>query len=190
VSVCQLGCSQCADGTAVCIACNSGFTQDANDGTKCDAVQSVTSTGTVCPDGSFSSGTNCTVCSPTCKTCNGATSNDCIVCAAGQYLSNGNCVLADSNGVCAGSNLIADNNKDECDSKWLIHRSYLYLAAEQTTLAQPAELNVPRARFRALAPRRLSTSCSAQVVYRALFFPKAGVSTVALQGRSFHLRIT
>ena len=115
--VCQLGCTQCADGTGVCIACKSGFTQDANDRTKCDAVQSVTSTGTVCPDGSFSDGAKCTVCSPTCKTCTAGTSNDCILCASGQYLLSGHCVAANSDGVCEGSNLIADNNKHECDSK-------------------------------------------------------------------------
>ncbi|KAF8228601.1 hypothetical protein L208DRAFT_1453265 [Tricholoma matsutake] len=114
--VCQLGCTQCADESGTCIACKTGFTQDANDKTKCNAVQSVTSTGTVCPDGSFSNGTTCTPCSPTCKTCTAGTSNDCIICAAGQYMFNGHCVAANTNGVCAGSNLIADNNKNECDT--------------------------------------------------------------------------
>ena len=114
--VCQLGCTQCADGTGDCIACKSGFTQDANDRTKCIAQQSTTSTGTVCPDGSFSNGTACTQCSPLCKTCNGPNSNNCIICGAGQYSLNGNCVSADGNGVCEGSNMIADNNKNECDS--------------------------------------------------------------------------
>ena len=116
-SVCQLGCQQCADGSGICVACKQGFTQDANDRTKCDAVQSVTSSGTVCPDGSFSSGTTCQPCSPSCSTCSGPTSNDCIVCGNGQFTLGGNCVPTDSNGVCAGSSMIANNNKHECDSK-------------------------------------------------------------------------
>ncbi|KAI9433848.1 hypothetical protein H4582DRAFT_1982896 [Lactarius indigo] len=95
-AVCQLGCQQCADGSGIC---------NANDRTKCDAVQSVTTTGTVCPDGSFSNGATCQPCSTSCSTCSGATSNDCIV-----------CVPTDSNGVCAGSSMIANNNKHECDS--------------------------------------------------------------------------
>ncbi|KAL4254394.1 hypothetical protein ABKN59_003636 [Abortiporus biennis] len=113
---CQLGCTQCADSTGDCIACKSGFTQNANDRTKCLASQSVTSTGTVCPDGSFTNGTSCVPCSPLCQTCSGATSNDCIICGAGKYSLNGNCVSTDGNGVCEGSNMIADNNKHECDS--------------------------------------------------------------------------
>ncbi|KAI0042843.1 hypothetical protein FA95DRAFT_514665 [Auriscalpium vulgare] len=115
-SVCQLGCGQCADGSGICVSCKTGFTQDANDRTKCDAVQSVTSTGTVCPDGSFSSGTACTPCSPSCKTCSGPTSNDCILCGDGQFTLGANCVPTDGNGVCQGSNLVANNNKHVCDS--------------------------------------------------------------------------
>ena len=114
--MCQLGCSQCADSTGDCISCKTGFTQNANDRTKCVAPQSVTSGGTICPDGSFSSGTSCTPCSPLCQTCTGSTSNDCIICGAGKYTLNGTCVQTDGNGVCQGSNLIADNNKHECDS--------------------------------------------------------------------------
>ncbi|KAI0689822.1 insulin-like growth factor binding protein [Cytidiella melzeri] len=114
--VCQLGCSQCASGTGDCISCKTGFTQDANDATQCIAPQSTTSTGTVCPDGSFSSGTSCTPCSPLCQTCTGSTSNDCVICGAGKYTLNGTCVETDGNGVCEGSNMIADNNKHECDS--------------------------------------------------------------------------
>jgi hypothetical protein len=116
-SVCELGCQSCADGSGICVACKQGFTQDANDRTKCDAVQSVTSTGTVCPDGSFSSGTTCQPCSPSCSTCTGATSNNCIVCGNGQFSLGGNCVPTDSNGVCAGTSMIANNNKHECDSE-------------------------------------------------------------------------
>lgn len=117
LSVCQVGCSQCADGTGACIACKTGFTQNANDKTLCDPVPAVTSTGNRCPDGSFSDSATCSPCSPTCKTCNGGTSNDCIICGTGQYLLNGNCVGTNSDGVCQGSNLIADNIKHECDSK-------------------------------------------------------------------------
>ncbi|KAI0085954.1 hypothetical protein BDY19DRAFT_986857 [Irpex rosettiformis] len=101
--VCQLGCSQCADSTGDCISCKTNFSQNANDRTKCIPPQSVTSTGTVCPDGSFSNGTS-------------STSNDCVICGAGKYTLNGTCVQTDGNGVCQGSNLIADNNKHECDS--------------------------------------------------------------------------
>ncbi|KAG6865322.1 hypothetical protein C0991_003496 [Blastosporella zonata] len=57
--VCQLGCSSCADGTGACTTCKAGFSQDTSDPTKCDPPQSVTSSGTVCPDGSFSNGSAC-----------------------------------------------------------------------------------------------------------------------------------
>ncbi len=116
-AVCQLGCQQCADGSGICVACKQGFTQNANDRTKCDAAQSVTNTGTVCPDGSFSNGTECQPCSPSCSTCSGPTSNDCIVCGNGQFSLGGSCVPTDGNGVCAGSSMIANNNKHECDSE-------------------------------------------------------------------------
>lgn len=119
--VCQLGCTQCSDGTGDCTACESGFTQDANDHTKCIPVSSPTSgtgsTSTPCPDGSFgSNGLNCTLCSSTCKTCSGPTSSDCIICGAGQYTFNGQCVGTNANGVCSGTNLVANNDKNECDS--------------------------------------------------------------------------
>ncbi|KAI0333135.1 hypothetical protein GY45DRAFT_1320075 [Cubamyces sp. BRFM 1775] len=114
--VCGLGCTQCADGNGQCITCKSGFTQNANDQTQCFAAQSTTSTGTVCPDGSFSNGTSCQPCSPLCQTCSGPTSSDCIICGAGKYTLNGNCVGASGNGVCDGSSLVADNNKHECDT--------------------------------------------------------------------------
>ncbi|KAF7348623.1 Extracellular matrix protein FRAS1 [Mycena venus] len=115
-SICQIGCTACTDGTGVCTACKSGFTQDANDRTKCNPPPSITSSGTLCPPGAFSDGTNCTPCSSSCQTCTAGTSNDCVECAAGTYLLNGACVSADANGVCEGSALIADNNKLECDS--------------------------------------------------------------------------
>ncbi|KAH8100328.1 insulin-like growth factor binding protein [Cristinia sonorae] len=114
--VCQLGCTQCADGTGDCITCKSGFTQDANDRTKCIPAQSQTSAGTTCPDGSFNNGNTCTPCSPLCQTCSGPTSNDCIICGAGRVSLGGSCVSPDGNGVCTGSTMIADNNKHQCDS--------------------------------------------------------------------------
>lgn len=114
---CQLGCSQCADQTGDCISCASGFTQDSSDATKCDATPQTSSDGTTCPDGSFSSSGTCTPCSTECKTCNGGTSNNCIVCGSGKVSLNGSCVTTDGNGVCEGSNLIANNNKNECDSE-------------------------------------------------------------------------
>ncbi|TFK45622.1 hypothetical protein OE88DRAFT_1784054 [Heliocybe sulcata] len=115
-SICELGCTSCADGNGDCLSCASGFTLDANDRTKCIAQQSVTSTGTTCPDGSFSNGTACTPCSTECQTCTGASSNQCIICGSGRYMLNGTCVPADGNGVCEGSSLIANNDKHECDS--------------------------------------------------------------------------
>ncbi|KAI0317494.1 insulin-like growth factor binding protein [Amylostereum chailletii] len=114
-SKCQLGCDQCADQSGICVSCKTGFTQDANDRTKCNAAQSVTNTGTQCPDGSFSNGTACAACSASCQTCSGGTSNDCIICGNGQFALNGSCVPTDSNGVCTGSTLVANNNKHECD---------------------------------------------------------------------------
>jgi hypothetical protein len=116
-AVCQLGCTQCADGSGTCITCQSGFTQDANDHTKCISTKATTSSGSTCPDGSFSNGTSCSPCSSSCTTCSGPTSNDCIICASGTYKLNSTCVSVDGNGVCANSKLIADNNKHECDSE-------------------------------------------------------------------------
>ncbi|KAI0688434.1 insulin-like growth factor binding protein [Cerioporus squamosus] len=114
--VCSLGCTQCADDSGDCISCKSGFTQNANDRTQCIAQQATTSTGTVCPDGSFSDGSSCQPCSPLCQTCSGSSSSDCIICGSGKYSLNGTCVGTDDNGVCDGSSLVADNNKHECNS--------------------------------------------------------------------------
>ena len=120
LAVCQLGCSQCAAGTGACISCKQGFTLNESDNTKCNPLPSVTSGGTTCPSGAFSAGQECSPCSSSCRTCNGPSSNNCIVCAAGQSLFNGSCVTTNSNGVCEGSNgMIANNNKQECDSKSL-----------------------------------------------------------------------
>ncbi|PFH53554.1 hypothetical protein AMATHDRAFT_73358 [Amanita thiersii Skay4041] len=115
--VCQLGCIKCADDSGTCTTCKSGFSQDANNPATCKPVQSVTPTGTICPDGSFSDGQKCSPCSPSCRTCTGPTSNDCAICANGSFIFNGSCVKADSNGICEGANgMIADNNKKECDT--------------------------------------------------------------------------
>ena len=114
--VCQLGCTQCADGSGVCTQCQSGFSQNAADRTKCNPPQQVTSSGTVCPGRSFSNGNTCQPCDSTCQTCKGGTSNDCTLCASSFYTLNGSCVAANSDGICTGTNLIADNNKHECDS--------------------------------------------------------------------------
>ncbi|KAF8528206.1 insulin-like growth factor binding protein, partial [Hysterangium stoloniferum] len=116
-SICQLGCTQCSDGTGQCTACKTGFTQNANDRTRCVSVSSIPgSTTQQCPDGSFTNNGNCTLCSPTCKTCSGPTSSDCIVCGAGQYTLNGQCVGTDANGICSGTSMVANNVKEECDS--------------------------------------------------------------------------
>lgn len=120
--VCQLGCTQCADGTGDCTTCKSGFSQDTNDPTKCNPPPSVTTTGQTCPVGSFSTGTACSACSSSCQTCTGGTSSDCIICATGLFTLNGACVSANSGGICQGSSLIADNNKRECDGKSHCHQ--------------------------------------------------------------------
>ena len=46
------------------------------------------------------------------------TSNDCVVCGSGHVAFNGSCVSMDSNDVCEGTQLVVDNNKQECDSKF------------------------------------------------------------------------
>ncbi|KAJ3834735.1 hypothetical protein F5878DRAFT_695169 [Lentinula raphanica] len=109
--ICEIGCSSCADITGDCQTCKSGFTQDANDKTKCDAQPTTTSSGTVCPDGSFGSGSSCSPCSSSCQTCNGATSNDCIICASSSYAFNGSCITADSNGECDACDGLASNGQ-------------------------------------------------------------------------------
>ena len=118
ILVCELGCSECADSTAQCTTCKTGFTLDPTDKTKCDALPQTATGGVPCPDKSFSSNGVCTLCSSSCQTCTGPSSNDCVICAAGQYSFNGSCVSANTDGVCEGTNgLIADNNKHECDGQ-------------------------------------------------------------------------
>ncbi|KAF9530033.1 hypothetical protein CPB83DRAFT_851473 [Crepidotus variabilis] len=114
--ICQIGCTSCSDGTGACLTCKTGFSKDGNDNTKCNAPQQATSGGIVCPNGSFSSGGQCTPCNSACQTCTAGTANDCVICAQGSFLFNGACVSANTDGICSGSNLIADNNKKECDS--------------------------------------------------------------------------
>ncbi|KAG2104308.1 growth factor receptor domain-containing protein [Suillus cothurnatus] len=80
-----------------CITCASGFTQDGNDRTKCDAIPQTTSNGTACPDGSYGAGSACAVCSPLAR----------LVLGRIRTIATG--------GVCSGSNMIANNNKHECD---------------------------------------------------------------------------
>ncbi|KZV89047.1 growth factor receptor domain-containing protein [Exidia glandulosa HHB12029] len=111
---CQLGCQSCQNGNGVCTSCSSGLTVDANDNTKCTV--SANAGAKQCPDGSFLNGDSCAVCSPLCKTCTGAGSGACLVCAQGTYKLAGACVPVDSNGVCSGSALVANNNKNLCDA--------------------------------------------------------------------------
>ncbi|KAK2465614.1 hypothetical protein APHAL10511_002506 [Amanita phalloides] len=114
--VCKLGCAQCADGSGTCLQCQQGFSQDSTDTTKCNPPQQTTSTGTVCPNASFSNGNSCQPCDASCQSCKGGTSNDCTLCTSQLYTLNGACVSANSDGICTGTNLIADNNKRMCDS--------------------------------------------------------------------------
>ena len=119
-AVCQIGCTTCADGSGACQTCKPGFSRDANDATKCNPPAQATNSGVVCPSGSFSNGTSsCAPCASACQTCTGPASTDCIVCASGLFTLNGACVSANADGICQGSNLIADNNKRECDSKFV-----------------------------------------------------------------------
>lgn len=115
-SACEVGCTQCADSTGACLSCKSGFSQDQNDQKTCNPDPQITSTGTTCPELAFSNGTSCQPCASPCQSCSGGTSNDCTACVQGQYMLNGVCVKANSDGVCEGTSLIADNNKKACDA--------------------------------------------------------------------------
>ncbi|EJD01756.1 uncharacterized protein FOMMEDRAFT_126919 [Fomitiporia mediterranea MF3/22] len=119
--VCELGCATCAASTGACTACKSGFTLSSTDSTKCNPPSTATTTGTVCPDGSFANGASCAACNSLCSTCTGATANDCVVCGTGRFQFNGTCVTVDGNGVCqtgltTGNGFVADNNKKECEA--------------------------------------------------------------------------
>jgi hypothetical protein len=126
VTVCKTGCSQCADGTGNCISCVTGFDQDRSDPTKCDPLDKLTN-GTSCAPQAFGNGQLCSRCSPACQTCNGPSSNNCVICASTgsniQSLFNNHCVSVNSDGICQGTNgMIADNNKQQCESE----NMYLY----------------------------------------------------------------
>lgn len=122
LTVCQVGCSQCEDNTATCLACEKGFTQDPNDETKCSPLPAVTTGGTTCPEGSYSTGKDCASCSSSCQTCTGPSSNNCVACPNGKSRFQGNCVGTNFNGVCEGSNgMIANNLKQECDGEITYH---------------------------------------------------------------------
>ncbi|KAF9492450.1 hypothetical protein BDN71DRAFT_1483789 [Pleurotus eryngii] len=98
--LCQLGCDRCADGTGVCLACKSSFTQDASDRTKCTPVPTSTSSGTICPRGTsqLRERRHLLPLSPSCQSCTGGTSNDCTVCAPNTFVFNGGCVRASVDG--------------------------------------------------------------------------------------------
>lgn len=128
ISVCNSGCAQCQDGAGSCSTCKSGFSTDANDKTRCNPAPQTASGGTVCPDGSFGAGASCSPCASQCKTCTGASANQCTTCADGLVFLNDSCVSPDSNGICPGTNLIADNNKRECDSKFLRCIRYVFFS--------------------------------------------------------------
>ncbi|PPQ70064.1 hypothetical protein CVT24_003808 [Panaeolus cyanescens] len=115
--VCQPGCAQCSGTSAICAACKDGFVQDTNDRSKCVPSPPRRNDGSLCPPNAFSTGTGCALCANTCATCTGASSNQCLTCPTGSYFFDGNCVTADSNGNCQGTNgLIADNVKLTCDT--------------------------------------------------------------------------
>jgi hypothetical protein len=121
-TVCKLGCTQCAPTTGNCIACMEGFTLDPSDQTKCDALATPTSGGQLCGPGAYgvSTQSNCSACSPSCQTCNGPSSNDCLKCASNKAMFNHSCVTTNADGICEGSNgLIANNDKNECESEKL-----------------------------------------------------------------------
>ncbi|KAF9453697.1 hypothetical protein P691DRAFT_855337 [Macrolepiota fuliginosa MF-IS2] len=112
--VCQTGCLQCADVTGSCTQCSPGLSPNAGDNTSC--VPKPPSTGQKCADGSFNNGTSCSLCSTSCKSCTGPTSNDCIQCN-GAYIFNGTCVGNNADGSCESTTgMIANNVNGKCDA--------------------------------------------------------------------------
>ena len=74
--------------------------------------------GDICPDGSYSAGKQCNLCSKSCTTCNGPSERNCTQCGYGHSQFEGRCVPVGADGVCAGTGgMIADNNKQECDGE-------------------------------------------------------------------------
>ncbi|KAG8778538.1 hypothetical protein FRC12_024929 [Ceratobasidium sp. 428] len=115
--VCSQGCTSCAATTGVCTTCQTSFTPDTNDRTRC--IPTPASSTTTCTDGQFLDTTTgaCTACSPLCKTCTGPLSTQCVACGAGQFMGlGGRCVAVDSGGVCQGTKLVANNAKGICDA--------------------------------------------------------------------------
>jgi hypothetical protein len=72
-----------------------------------------------CPPNNFPSGGGCATCSPTCATCTGPSSSNCVKCNTGQFSLGGTCVIATSDGLCTGSSLVANPTNGTCDSKYL-----------------------------------------------------------------------
>ncbi|KAG9008026.1 hypothetical protein FRB94_013791 [Tulasnella sp. JGI-2019a] len=110
---CTGNCAACSSPSGKCTQCNPGFIASTTDSTACVLPPS----SATCPDGSYASlSGGCAACSVLCKTCNGATSNDCITCGSGQAKLNGVCVAVDATGVCSGSKTVVDNSKGKCDA--------------------------------------------------------------------------
>ncbi|PPR01948.1 hypothetical protein CVT24_011097 [Panaeolus cyanescens] len=114
--VCQPGCTVCSAGTGECTICNPDMTKDGNDPTKCVLIPPVDTNNQPCPAASFSANGVCTSCPNTCGSCTGGSPNDCLTCAPGLYMLNGACVSANADGICQGSNQIANNVKVACDT--------------------------------------------------------------------------
>ena len=88
-------CTACLSGCKVCVsidnctACNSGLT-DNNNGS-CSLSNSTSSVN--CSNGYYLNTLgNCSQCYPTCQTCSGALSSNCLTCFNGSLLTNGICV--------------------------------------------------------------------------------------------------
>jgi hypothetical protein len=125
VPVCSLNCLTCSSISGQCLSCKQGFTLSTNDPTRCNPLPQSTSSGSLCPDGSFApqGSSTCQVCDSSCKSCIGPSSGECSECAQGSFMlrggnGQGTCVRADTGGQCQGSGgLVADNIKKECDSE-------------------------------------------------------------------------
>ncbi|QRV86896.1 proprotein convertase subtilisin/kexin type 5 [Ceratobasidium sp. AG-Ba] len=101
--VCSQGCAACATSSGICTTCQSSFTPDSNDRTRCVPIPA--SSTTTCPDGQFLDVTT------------GRLSTQCVACGAGQFMGpGGRCVAVDGGGVCQGTKLIANNAKGICDA--------------------------------------------------------------------------
>ena len=111
--VCELGCSECADGTGECITCRPDLTIDPNHTTQCIWAPAV-----LCPTGSFSADGQCSKCSLLCGTCKGPTEKNCTLCIGGLYFFGGDCRITDGDGVCQATNgMVANRVKNTCDGE-------------------------------------------------------------------------